>query len=174
MKRLNYLVGLSILGALILAMIAIVPAIAEAPSIDRVILDFDFVDRDCGVKMPAHLTGKEVTTTFYDKDGAIRGGTLSYGGTSATITYNGHTLTWHDVENVRWQIVKEPYTVEYIGLFWEVSVPGYGKVYGSSGRTVLACYLKNDELICDSEPIHWSGMSVENLEPFCNYMINGK
>jgi hypothetical protein len=174
MNRLNYLVGISILGALILAVFAFAPASADPPVIDRYVLDFDFDEESCGFPIPAHLYGKETTKLFFDKDGLPRAGVDSYGDLSATETWNGHTLTWHDAEHSRWRAVGEGlYTVEFTGLVWGVSVPGYGRAVASTGRLVLGCHQEGEDVICD-EPIHYAGMYVEDIDAVCNYMINGK
>ena len=107
MKRLNYLVGLSILGALILAVVAFAPANADPPVINRVVLDFDFYEESCGFPIPAHLYGKAATTIFFNKDGEVRGWFDKNAGMSATETWNGHTLTWHNVESTHWKILRD-------------------------------------------------------------------
>ena len=126
MKRLNYIVVFSILGALILVIVSIVPAIANRPTIERVILDYDFIDNNCGFDINAHLYGKSVTTYFYDKNGVSLHASCRSGGMSATETYNGHTLTWHNVENARLLVIgEEQYLLESSGLLWGFSVDGY-------------------------------------------------
>jgi hypothetical protein len=174
MKRLNYLVGLSILGALILAVFAFAPASADPPVIDRYVLDFDFYEESCGFPIPAHLYGKAATITYFDKDGELRGGFNTNGGMSATLTWNGHTLTFHNVENSRWRLVGDGSWIEQMtGLSWGVSVPGYGRAITYMGNFTVACHLEGEEHVCD-EVLKDAGKGFEHIDAVCNYMINGK
>jgi hypothetical protein len=174
MKRLSYIVVLSILGVLILAVVAFVPASADPPVIDRYVLDFDFYEESCGFPIPAHIYGKAATIYFFDKDGEFRVSFNTNGGMSATETWNGHTLTWHNASNSRWKIVGDgSFIVQDMGLLWGVSVPGYGRAVALTGESVAACHPEGEEMICD-EPIHYAGMYVEDIDAVCNYMINGK
>jgi hypothetical protein len=174
MKRLNFRVISSILGVLVLAMVAIIPVSANMPTIERGILDFDFIFDSCGFDINAHLYGKGVTFYFWDKDDVIQGVSGSIGGSNATITYNGHTLTWHNVENYRWTVIGEGLSLmQNTGLVWGVSVPGYGRAVARSGRSVDLCHQEGTDLICD-ENLFWSGMYVEEIDAVCNYLVNGK
>jgi hypothetical protein len=174
MKRLNYLVVISILGTLILAVFAFAPASADPPVINRVVLDFDFDEESCGFPIPAHLYGKAATTIFFNKDGEVRGWFDTNGGMSVTETWNGHTLTWHNVESTHWKVVGDgSYIYQDSGLLWGVSVPGYGRAVAYAGNYVVACHLEGEEMICDEE-LHSGGMGIQDIDAVCNYMINGK
>ena len=175
MKRLNYLVGLSILGALILAAVAFAPVTADKPYIDRYILDFDFYEESCGFPIPAHLYGKAATIYFFDNDGEFRVSFNTNGGMRVTETLNGRSLTWHNVENSRWKIVEDgSFIVQEMGLLWGVSVPGYGRAVAQMGEFVVACHQEGEDMICDEVLHSSSAKGVENIDAVCNYMINGK
>jgi hypothetical protein len=176
MKKLNYLIILSILVALILAMVAIVPAGAGKPGhyLDRWTLDFDY--NDCGFTIPnTHLEAKEVVTNFYNVYGIPWETSVHYGGTTWTMTYNGHTLVWRDVENsFGIEISPTETLITNKGLNWSVIVPGHGFAYATIGKIVLIQTCPEDGDECTLEPIEFSGFNINDLDTVCNYMLNGK
>ena len=74
MKRLNYMIGYSILIVLILVLFTIVPASADKPVIERFRFEVDTVYEDCGFPIPAHIEGGYQSKAFFDNDGVYRGG----------------------------------------------------------------------------------------------------
>lgn len=101
MKRLSIVVVLSLLGALIVAMVTVAPASADKPAHWTDFTEFDWTYENCvmdgePVIIPGHLKEYYYLTGFFDKNGDLtKIAILSRG--IATLTYNGHTLTMHDV-----------------------------------------------------------------------------
>ncbi len=175
MKRLNYLVGLSILSALILALVASFPTSAYVPdhSLSRWEVDLNYPN--CGVDIPSHLDAKQVDNIFYDQDGDLRLTTIHYGGTKWSMTYNGHTLVWRDVENAfTVQISPTEKLGVTKGLNFSVNIPGHGLVYGTMGKVVWTQTCSEDGSTCSLEVLQFSGVSVGDQDAVCNYMLYGE
>ncbi len=175
MKRLNYLVGLSILTALIVALVASIPASAYQPdhSLSRWDLDLDYPN--CGVTIPSHLDAKQVDNVFFDQNGDVRLKTIHYGGTTWTMTYNGHTLVWRDVENAFTVQISPTETLGVTkGLNFAVNVPGHGIVYGTMGKVVWTNTCAEDGSGCTLNVVDFSGFFAADQDAVCNYMLFGE
>jgi len=180
MKRLNYMVALSILVALILAMVAIVPASADKPVKWTDVSAFDFTYENCvqngePVIIPGHLEEIYSNTAFFDMDGNLTK-VFSHARGTATLTYNGHILTMQDTMNntITWPSETET-IIKITGSQWFGTLPGHGPVVGIAGNlTILqTCPLEGGG-DCQSETIKFSGMDFTNVEAICNYMLYGK
>jgi hypothetical protein len=176
MKRRNHIVVLSILGALILAMVAIVPASADGPVIEKGNFEFDYTYEGCPFDIPAHIKAKYEYNQWYDQDGILVKQTWHWGGTEVTVTYNDHTVIAHESENYTdiWYNTGVTMTIRN-GAIWVIHIPGYGFVSGFAGRDawVEGCYWTNSgKYVCDWS--HWSGIEINEQDVFCNYMLNGK
>ena len=181
MKRLNYLVVLSILGALIMAMVAIVSASADAPEHSKFFWEGDFNYTECGPNIPIHVDLQYEYTLFKDKNGEAYGDAYHYGGSKITFTYNGHTLTLHGASQERWTWIfySETYTLtlgKISGASWIGTIPGHGPVWGTVGMQdfLETCTGQGEDQICQNEYYHWSGMEFFDQEAVCNYLLNGK
>lgn len=178
MKKPSYWIFLSILGALILALVA-VPAGADAPEHTKIIWVADFTDSICGVDdVPFHLEGKYEYILWRDKNGEAYGDSYHYGGTTLTFTINGHTLTLRNNTQERWTWIIPWYETiaENSGARWIGTLPGYGTVVGTVGKQV---YYETCEWVsegvqeCENDYYHWSGMVFDDWDAVCNYMLNG-
>jgi hypothetical protein len=184
MKRLNYLVILGALAALILAMVAIVPASADRPDHNMAIWEADWNSYMCGagIPIPTHLEGKFVNIYFYDRYGGDRADTYHYGGTTVTYTYDDRTLTLHDSENYHWDWIDwYDAIVEIKGASYIGTIPGHGVVWGTVGKQVWLehCYDAWDEngnwyWKCDYSLQDVSGVVFSDLGTVCNYLLNGE
>jgi hypothetical protein len=172
MKRLNYLVVLSILGALIVAMVAIVPASADAWKHTKSVWSDDYTENICNVPMQLHHEGKLEYIIFCDRNGECSGDGYHFND-YLTITYEDRSFTLHYATGERYTWPGGEQTIGRIsGAKWVGSLPGYGVVWGEAGRDVWweACPYEG----CDYISLHWSGMTFYDYEAVCNYMLNGK
>jgi hypothetical protein len=179
MKSLNYIVVLSILAALILAMVAIVPAIADKPDHRINILEDEWYSYMCDDEIPilTHQEGKCVQNYFYDRYGEDRADTYHCGGTTLTYTYNDHTLTLYASENYHWDwITWYDAIVEIKGASYIGTLPGHGVVKGTLGKQVWleTCHEEGEDWVCDYELLDISGMVFNDQEAVCDYLLNGK
>ena len=181
MKRLNYIVVLCILGALILAMVATIPASAYPPEHTKFVWEEDDVQQVCGVDLQVHLEEKYEYILWRDKNGQDYGDSYHY---STTISYtnpsNGHTLTLHGIIQERWTWIIPWYETiaEISGARWIGTVPGHGVVIGTVGRQVYyeTCHWVGEEggeQECENDYYHWSGMVFDDWDAVCDYLGNG-
>lgn len=182
MNRLSYLVILGILGMLILAMVASIPARADAP-VHPVHIKYawtdDFPVDICDVTMTGHTETKLEYIIYCDRNDTCRGDNYHYN-EYFTLTYGDHSFTMRHAGlfGCTWLTVGEP--VDEIcresGGMYIGTLPGYGVVSGSAGRTdwyETGCRDVNGEWVCETfEYLHQSGIEFWDLEPICNYMLN--
>ncbi len=178
MKRVSYLVALSLLAALILGMIAIVPASAEAPYQDKGGYELDFIFGDCGFDVPGHMVVKINNAVFFDQFGEPHSASSRLGGSTATLTYNDHTMVLHNTENVRVEWITFNDAIYHTtGTVWIGTLPGHGAVFGTIGhQTVLETCDFDEEMnwVCEYTPLHFSGVAFNDLEAVCEYFLTGK
>jgi hypothetical protein len=172
MKRLNYLVVTSILGALIVAMVAIVPASANKPMHDKGFFEGDSIFTGCEFEIPAHFDGHFEYIEWPDY------GVLHLLGNQLTLSYNGHTLTLHESINNRadW-ITFYDARLEIRGADFIGTLPGHGIVTGTAGKQVYleTCDWGPDgDWVCEYELLDFSGMVFDEPGAICNYLLNGK
>ncbi len=177
MKRVSYLVALSVLAALILGLIAIVPASAETPYQEKGTLEYDFPYSTCGFDAQAHVVMNFHRILYYDRNGADRSDSGHAGGSTISITYDDHQLTARNSENTRIEWLNFYDAIyEIAGTSWIITVPGHGAVMGTIGRqTVLeSCYFdENEQWKCNYTLLHLSGITFNDQEAVCDYLLNG-
>jgi hypothetical protein len=182
MKRLNYKIGISIFVLLILALVGIVPASANAPVHVHGVWDAYFLDESCGEPLDAHL--QLVSNEFYwvDKDGLPRGesyvgiarGSLAHEGRIVKMVSNENTsVTYLSYQDGILEVV-----VRGTGTDWKASVPGHGVVAGYAGNLVYTETCTQDEQgewSCEfGEVLKWSGMDFKDDDVVCNYLLYGE
>jgi hypothetical protein len=176
MKRLNYWVVLRILGALILALVAVVPASADKPIHNIAIFEDDWITYMCDVEIQTHQEGKYVQNYFFGRDGGDRADTWHLEET-LTYTYDDRTLTLHNSENYHWDwITWYDAIVEVKGASYIGTLPGYGVVTGTVGKQVWleACHEEGPDWVCEYTLLDVSGMIFDDQEAVCNYMLYGE
>ena len=186
MKRSKYLTVLSILAALILALVAVVPASADKPVHETFrwdswsALPADDEENMCGVELTVHTLGKLVYLMWLDKNGEPYGDTYH---PEAKITYilNDHEVTFQVAQNLRYTWLSSGQTsyqnlVQISGATAIATIPGHGVVYGTLGRQVLleTCHLEGTEWVCVEENYREPGMVFNDPETVCNYLLYGE
>ncbi len=178
MKRMRYIVALSVLAALLLGMIAIVPASAEAPFQDKETFEYDFIYGDCGFDVPSHMVMNFHQIYYFNRFGDPRSDSYHVVGSMATLTYNNHTLFMHNSQNTRIEWITFYDAIYQItGIMWIGAVPGHGVVTGTMGRqTVLESCNYDEEMnwVCEYTPLHLSGIAFSDQEAVCEYLLTGK
>jgi hypothetical protein len=172
MKRRKFLAILSILVALILALVAIVPASAGTPVHTKSVWSDDYTENICGVPMDVHHEGKLEYIIYCNKDGECRGDSYHFND-YFTYTYEGRSFTVHYAtgELYSWP-GGEQSICRISGAKWIGTLPGHGVVWGEATRDVWweLCPYEG----CERVTLHWSGMVFYNPEPICDYMLNGE
>ncbi len=171
MKRLHYLVGLSILAALLLALVVIMPGSADTPQHTKYYWSEDTTETICDVPMNVHHEGKLEYTMFCNQD-ECTGDHYAFND-NMTLTYLDRSLNLHLANAELYSWPTEEQTIGRIsGARWIGTVPGYGAVWGEAGRVVFweACPYEG----CDFIILHWSGVVFSNYEAICTYMLNGR
>lgn len=181
MKRQKYLTILSILAALILSLVVFVPVSADRPEYWTFSVAFDWTFDQCvqegePVIIPGYLEETYYNTVFFDNNG-IATYSLDHARGTATLTYNGRTLTMHDVLNHTYTWPSDTQTIiKLTGSDWIGTVPGHGPVVGIAGNhtRLETCHMEGDELVCDTEMLKFSGMDFTDYEAVCNYLLYGE
>jgi hypothetical protein len=164
------------LGALIVAMVAIVPASADAPSHTKLRYQQDFPMNYCGVEMQAHMDVKTNEFLYFDRYGGDRAYAIHWGGSTFYMTYNGRTLTMHvsDTERTDW-ITWYDAIITIRGAQLVGTLPGHGIVVGIIGRQEIleTCHDEGNDWVCDYQLLHISGLNFIDEPAVCDYFLNG-
>ena len=186
MKRGNRRVVLSMLLALILAVVVFMPASADKPVHER--FDWgrggvDFIDTDaCGVPLQAHLAGVTNHIVWFDQNGIPRGdqwsgvnrGTLTNEGRIVRLVSGGASKTTYLGESDGVAVIE----VAGRGNTWKATVPGHGIVSGTVGNFTFraTCHLVGEgEWDCTiDEILKWSGLEFPDNTEMCNYLLFGE
>lgn len=166
----------SMLVVVILAVVFAVPASADKPEHNTVYFESDSLTPMCGVEVPTHLEGKFEQIYWFDRYGEDRGDSYHLGGTYISYTYNGHTMTLKDGENLRWYWVTwYDAILEIRGASWIGTLPGHGAVTGTVGKQVIleTCHEEGEDWVCEYIPLDLSGMVFDNPEAVCDYLLYG-
>jgi hypothetical protein len=176
MKRLKYIVILSILGVFLLAMVAIVPARADKP----VRYEIDTTFNECGIELPLHLEESVQLPFKCNPATELCGYTEHLTNSITTLTNpdNGRTLTFRGASSTRYTWINWYETlIEFRGVRFMGTIPGYGPVFGNPGRLVTyeTCTGEYpDNWLCEQEILQDSGPTFDDIETICNYMLNGE
>jgi len=178
MKRQNYLIVWSILAALILALVAIVPASADPPERYRFPLWGDGTYTCYDTELTWHEELWIQGFTACNPGSELCGATEHVFRDTFTLTNpnNGRTLILHggQLTRVTWINWYET-LIEVTGARFMGTIPGYGPVYGSPGRHVYyeTCQGEDPEdWVCEQETLFDSGPTFDDPEAICNYMVN--
>jgi hypothetical protein len=174
MKRRRRLSFLSILGALILSLVAVVTASADQPIFSQEHIVEDGTYELCEQEMLVHeeydwrATGwDDRWIEFYLKRW-----------TTFTNPDNGNKLTLHGSHLDRGYWISDDKTILFMNGLQEFgTLPGHGVVWGYAGTikwSVTSCREDNGEWVCDYELVHWGGMGFSDEETVCNYLLNGE
>jgi hypothetical protein len=175
----------SLLIVMLLAICFVMPASATKPVHEREVVGFDFLDWDTcgpvlGVWVPAHLDIRSNHFLWFGRDGLQRG--ESWTGTAVGIVmYEGRTI--HTRESTRTNITYLGFEngvwrdkIETSGTQWIMAIPGHGAVVGTAGRLVFeeaSVELSPGEWECEVTSSQWSGVSFDDQELLCNYLVYG-
>ena len=183
MKRQKRRIVLSILLALIFAVVVVMPASADQPVHVHDAWDFDYTEIDaCGVPLPAHVDTATNHIIWFDQDGNWLVDKLT-GVARVSLTNEGRIVRLVENEITTITFVNEHDGIVEIkirtsGMEWKGSVPGYGAVVGTAGNQVWTETCQQDdqgEWQCNlKEILHWSGMDFGDTTVLCNYLLNGE
>jgi hypothetical protein len=178
MKRRKYLSVLSILAALILVMVAVIPASADKPEHTRTVQIEDGIFPLCGVDMDYHLETKLGYTMFCSERKCS--GDAYHWEEDFTLTYEGRSLNFHHSSQAHFTWITYDETEGHVnGANFIGTIPGHGVVWGWVGRIVWHeddCYYnENGDWVCPIyEELQRTGMEIYDLDTVCNYMLYGK
>ncbi|PWB51506.1 MAG: hypothetical protein C3F13_13775 [Anaerolineales bacterium] len=176
----------SVLIVMLLAICFVIPASATKPVHEREAIEIDFPDWDTcgpvlGVWVAGHLDMRGSSFLWFDKDGQIVGETFT-GSNVGSVSYEDRTvhtrasgltrITYLGFENGVWRD-----RVEISGTSWIMAIPGHGAVVGTSGRSVFeeACVeVTPGDWQCSITSYEWSGISFDDQELLCNYLVYGE
>jgi hypothetical protein len=182
MKKIIVITLISGLGLLLLSLVFIVPARAEKPVFEKTVWEADFDDYSCTVPISTHIKVNSQRFFWFDKDGNPRGDSW---------TGSSHGYMFHDDRIVRMHASEEGKityvsfidgiwkdVMETSGTQWMASVPGHGVVIGVTGKQVIeeTCYFDTDQgiWVCDTVILQRSGMTWQEPEIVCDYLLNGE
>ena len=137
MRRIARVIGLGVLGAVLVA----TPVSAGKPDMERVVVDDTFVDlvlsAACGVEVNAHVTGHATFRVFTDAAGNPVRELNNFALSVLWWSENG-AIHAKDVGVDRVAYFEDGSVLQFIiGSVQSFSIPGQGRVYADTGRTML-------------------------------------
>ena len=184
MKRSKYLTVLSILAALILALVAVVPASADKPVHETNTWDVEGVwsgeeeDNFCGVDLNVHQEGKMEYFVWFDRNGEPYADTQHAENKVTFWIDPERKVDFHYAFQWRWTWLPNGQGLSQVSGVWHLAtIPGLGVVFGTLGRQewLETCYYNEEgEEVCGEDFSHLPGMVFNDPETVCNYLINGE
>ncbi len=178
MKKLNRMVALSILAALVLVLVAVLPASADKPLRTRTVSTEDIIVNECGVDIDFHRETKLGYIMFCSERKCS--GDAYHWEEDITLTYEDRSVNFHNSMQEHFTWITYDETIGHInGASYIGTIPSHGVVWGSVGRIVWhedECYYnENQDWVCPIyEELQRTGFEIYDLDTVCNYLLTGE
>ena len=178
MKILKNLLVLFIITMLMIAMVPASPVQASAPfirvsTIDQTLSLADTFGNPCGFMIADHLYGTMREEFFFDQAGQVTRLNAIWGQLKETWSANGKSLNVQVSGPILFTVLSDPefYIMSVTGTSALITVPGFGTVYGSAGKTsTLWKFGSPNTMIGVVKEV--GSPSIPNWEAICAYLAN--